>query len=123
MFDLHAWVAAMAHKCGIQELPHVRGWGQKPGGRHAQGVVAKRSYPVSEVMGHSLEYQAVIGQEQPRGVTPCPRSGMVSRRSYPMPEVRGRGLKEQPQVQGAVAAWVQEGLEELLQVQGQKGRQ
>ena len=39
-----------------------------------------------------------------------------------MPEVRGRGRKEQPQVQGAVAAWVQEGLEELFHVHGQEGQ-
>ena len=28
-------------------------------------------------------------------------------------EAKGRGQEEQPQVQGLVAAWVQEGLEEL----------
>ena len=31
-------------------------------------------------------------------------------------------LKEQPHVQGAVAARAQEGLEELLHIQGQEGR-
>ena len=40
-----------------------------------------------------------------------------------MPEVRGNGREEQPHVQGAVAAQVQEGLEELLHVQGQEGQQ
>ena len=39
-----------------------------------------------------------------------------------MPEVRGGGLEEQPHVQGAVAALEQEGLEELLHVQGQEGQ-
>ena len=66
---------------------------------------------------------------QPRGATPCPRSGevaersypcprpgVVAQRSYPMPEARGSGPEELPDVQGAVAAWVQEGLEELLKV-------
>ena len=37
-------------------------------------------------------------------------------------EVRGGGRKEQPHIQGAVAAQAQEGLEELLHVQGQEGR-
>ena len=40
-----------------------------------------------------------------------------------MPEARGRGWEEQPHLQGAVAARVQEGLEELLHVQGQEGWQ
>ena len=39
-----------------------------------------------------------------------------------MSEARGGGWEEQPHVQGAVAAWAQEGLEELFHVQGQKGR-
>ena len=34
-----------------EELPHVRGQGQKPGGPHALRAVAKRSYPMSEVRG------------------------------------------------------------------------
>ena len=32
------------------------------------------------------------------------------------------GQEEQPHIQGAVAAWAQEGREELLHVQGQEGR-
>ena len=38
-----------------------------------------------------------------------------------MPVIRGGGREEQPHVQGAVAALAQEGLEELLHVQGQEG--
>ena len=57
---------------------------------------AERSYPVSEVRG---------GQEEP-----------------PRPEGRGSSWEEQPYVQGAVAAWAQEGLEKLFHVEGQKGR-
>ena len=38
-----------------------------------------------------------------------------------MPEVRGGGREEQPHIQGAAAAWVQEGREELLHVQSQEG--
>ena len=38
----------------------------------------------------------------------------------PKPEARGGGREDQPQVQGAVAVRAQEGLEELLNVQGQE---
>ena len=41
---------------------------------------------------------------------------------YPTPEARGCGQEEQPHVQGVVAAWVQEGLEELFHVHGQEGQ-
>ena len=50
------------------------------------------------------------------------RPGVVARRSNPTPEVRGGGQEDQPHVQGAMAAWVQEGLEELSHVEGQEGR-
>ena len=39
----------------------------------------------------------------------------------PTPEARGRGREEQPHVQGAVAAWAQEGLEELSHLKVRKG--
>ena len=52
----------------------------------------------------------------------CDRAGAVER-SYPVSEVRGGGLEELPNVQEAVAAWAQEGVEELFHVQGQEGRQ
>ena len=45
----------------------------------------------------------------------------AAERSYPTSEVRGGGWAELPHVQGAVAVWAQEGLEELLHVQGQDG--
>ena len=38
-----------------EELPHVRGQGQKPGGPHARRVAAKRSYPTSEARGGGRE--------------------------------------------------------------------
>ena len=38
-------------------------------------------------------------------------------------EARGGGREDQPHVQGAVAAWAQEGLEELSHIEGQEGRQ
>ena len=74
--------------------------GRRPRGatpRPSSGVVARRSYPTSEVMG-------------------------CGRRSCLMPEVRGGSREEQPHVQGAVAAQALEGLEELLHIQGQEGR-
>ena len=55
------------------------------------------------------------------------RSGRLRRhtsaaeRHYPMSKVRGSSQQEQPHIQGAVAVQVQEGLEELLHVQGQEG--
>ena len=85
-----------------------------------------------------------MAQERPRGATPHLRSGQQFRvpgyhsaraaeRSYPTsearggsweepptPEARGGGREEQPHVQGVVAAWVQEGLEELFHIQGRR---
>ena len=70
---------------------------------------------------------------RPRGVTPRPRSGAAAestrlqrhrngREELPKSEVRGGGWEEQPEVQGAVAARAQQGLEELSHIEGQKGR-
>ena len=64
----------------------------------------------------------MTAQERLRGATPHPRSGGVAERSYPASEVRGGGREEQPHVQGAMTARVQEGLEELSHVEGQEGR-
>ena len=50
-------------------------------------------------------------------------SAGAAERSYSTPEARDFGWEEQPHVQGIVAAWEQEGLEELFHVQGQKGWQ
>ena len=47
----------------------------------------------------------------------------LGREEQPTPEARGGGQEDQPHVQGAVAAWAQEGLEELSHVEGQEGRQ
>ena len=70
---------------------------------------------------------------RPRGVTPLPRSGAVAKSSrlqrrrnggeeLPKSEARGRCREDKPHVQEAVAAWAQEGLEELSYVEGQEGR-
>ena len=51
----------------------------------------------------------------------CDGAGTVER-SYPASEARGGGREEQPQVQGVVAVWVQEGVEEPSHVEGQEER-
>ena len=48
--------------------------------------------------------------------------GVAAERSYPTSEVRGGGWEEQLHVQGAVAARVLEGLEELFHFQVREGR-
>ena len=79
-----------------EELPHVRGQGQRPRVPCCNGTgTAENSYP-------------------------SPRSGAAARRSYPMPQARGGG-EDQPHLQEMVAAGAQEGLEELSHVEGQEG--
>ena len=74
----------------------------------------------------------MTAQEPPRGATPRPRSGQpggatpswrsgAAERSYSESKVRGGGREELSHVQGAVAARAQEGLEELLHIEGQEG--
>ena len=97
-------------------------------GDYAQAAVtgalsaAERSYPTSEVRGSGRECQAVMAQERPRGATPCLRSEAAARRSNPMPEARDSGREQQLHVQGVVAAWAQDGLEEPSHVEGQEGQ-
>ena len=96
----------------------------------------ERSYPLSEVRGSSPDFQAATAQEQPRGATPAQgqgrwlggatqglRPGVEAGRSYPTPEVRGSGQEEQSHIQGAVAVWAQEGLQELSHIEGQEEQQ
>ena len=103
---------------------------------------------MSEVRGSSREYQTATAQEQLRGATLRLRSRWAAERRYPASEVRGcnkrsypasevrgggrecyraleardSGREDQPHIQGAVAAWAQEGLEELSHVEGQERR-
>ena len=84
--------------------------------------MVERSYPLPKVRGSNRDCQDVTAQEQPRGATSCLRLGAVAEMSYRTPEVRGSSREEQPQIQGAVAAWAQEGQEELLHIQSQEGR-
>ena len=48
--------------------------------------------------------------------------GTAAGRSHPATEARGSSRKEQPHVQGVVAARAQEGIEEPTHVEGQEGR-
>ena len=80
---------------GQEELPHVRGQGQKPGGPHARGAAAKKSYPRSKVRGSGRECQAATVQERPRGAIPRPRPEAVAGRNYPTSKERClRGWQE-----------------------------
>ena len=71
-----------------EELPDVRGQGQKPGGPNARRAAAKRSYPTSEVRGSGRECQIATAQERLRGDTASEVRG-GDERSYPASEVRG----------------------------------
>ena len=89
--------AATVHKRSREELSHVRGRGSS-----------------QEELPH------IRGQGQwPRGATLHQRSGAVAK-SARLRQCRS-SPEELPYVQGAVAAWAQEGLEELFHVQGQEG--
>ena len=86
-----------------EELPHVQGQGQwlrRATPRPRSGTAAERSNSMSKECGRRR-----------------------AKRTYPMPEARGHSWEEQPLLQAVVAARVQEGLEELFHVQGQKGQQ
>ena len=72
------------------------------------------------------EILSVRGQGRGREELPHaskPKARGSGQEVQPKPEARGGGRADQPHIQGAVAAWVQEGLEELFHVEGQEGRQ
>ena len=129
---------------GREELRHVRGHGAAQRRYPASEVRGgdERSYPASEVRGgdkKSYPTSEVRGggwEEIPHAPSPRPgavggrsypmplslRPGVAGRRSNPTPKARGGGREDQPQVQGAMAAGAQEGLEELSHIEGQEGR-
>ena len=57
----------------------------------------------------------------PTPLNPRPRAAVG--RSNPTTEARGGGREDQSHVQGAVAVWAQDDLEELSHFEGQEGRQ
>ena len=127
---------------GPEELPHVPGQGGRPRGdtqRPRSGVVTRgvtpcprpgaaagRSYPTPPRPRLGAAARRSNPCPRPgvatRGVTPRPRPGAAAERSNPTPEARGGGREDQPHIQGAVAAGVQEGLEELSHLEGQEGK-
>ena len=85
---------------GQEELPHVRGRGW--------GEAAKRRYPASEVRG-SNERSYPVSEVRGSGREELPHA--------PTPEAGGGGREDQAHT---IAAWAQEGLEELSHVEGQE---
>ena len=107
------------HRNGQEELPHVLGQG---GGGPEEIPSVRGQGPRRE------ELPRVRGQgRRLEGDTPRPNpeargGGREELPHTPMPEAKGGGQEDQPHVQEAVAAWVQEGLEELSHVESQEGR-
>ena len=66
---------AKAQAAATSALKHSR---EKLGGPHAQRVVAKRSYPTSEVRDSGQECQTATAQERWRGAIPRLRSGAAA---------------------------------------------
>ena len=82
--------------------------------RYPSSKVRSRGCILSEI---SIMTHSILGSptwQWPR--LPGCNGAVTAERSYPMPKARGGSREEQPHVQGAVAVWVQEGLEELLHV-------
>ena len=70
--------------------------------------------------GIQEELTQILGQgRQLSGATQRPRSGTEVRRT---PCLRGHSQEELPHIQEVVALLLQEGLEELLHIQGQEGQ-
>ena len=99
---------------GQEELPHIRGQGQRPRVSDCDSAgTAERSYPTSKVGG---------GDERSYPALEVRGSGWEERPHAPKPKASSGGGEEQPHLQGAVAAQAQECLEELFHVQGQERR-
>ena len=86
---------------------------------HPRSGAEARRIPCPRGSGQE-ELPRVRGQGRRPREPGCNSTG-AAKRSFPTSEVRGGGREEKPHVLGAVAARAQEGLEELLHVQGQRG--
>ena len=94
--------------------------------------MSERSYPASEVRrGGQRTYPASEVRAATRGVTCVRGQGWWPGGDTPLPkpEAKGGGQKELPHaptpkahIQEALAAQVQEGLEELSHIEGQEGQ-
>ena len=97
--------------------------------RLRSGGAAERRYPESEVRGSdersyvASEFRGRGQEEIPHAPKPEARGGRWEELPHiPTPKARGSGREDQPHIQGAMAAQVQEGLEELSHIEGQEGR-
>ena len=79
--------------------------------RWAGTLSAAESYPASEVSGKAERSH------------PTSEARAATESSNLTPKARRGSWKGQSHVQGVVAVWAQEGLEEPLHVQGQEGQQ
>ena len=109
-------------RCWKDHMPEVQ-WPRRvtPGPRSGAAAESAR---LQSCRNGREELPLIQGQRRrPGGATPLPTPGAEAGRSNPTPEARGSGQEKQPHIQGAVAAWLQERLEELSHVQGQEGQQ
>ena len=61
------------------------------------------------------------GRSYPTPLSPRPR--VAAGRSNRTTEARGGGREDQPHIQGAMAVWGKEDLEDLSHIEGQEGQQ
>ena len=101
-----------------EELPHVRGQGQKQGRTPCPKGGGQEELPHIRGQGQRLRVPGCNGAGTAEKSYSSPRSGVVAWRSYPTPEARNGGREDQPHVQGVVATRAQEGLEALVHVEG-----
>ena len=114
------------------EDPMPEGWRPKGvtprprSGAVAQSTRLQRRRNGREELPYAPMPEARGGGREELPHAPSPRPGATGGRSYPQaptPKARGGGREDQPHFQGAVAARVQEGLEELSHIEGQEGWQ
>ena len=91
-----------------------------PEGRRPRGPTPCLRSGVAAESARLLQSMSEVGGGGQEELPLHPRSGVAARRRYPPPEARVGSWEEQAHIQGVVAAWAQEGLEELLHVQGQE---
>ena len=78
------------------------------------GAAPGRSYPIPQARGQGRRLGGATTRPKPEA-----RGG--GQEEQPTPEATGSGQENQPDVQGAVAAGAQEGLEELSTLKVRKG--
>ena len=94
-----SWEDPMPMGGGQEELPHVRGQGQRPRVPDCDGAgTAERSYPVSEVVGGVAQRRYPASEARGGDERSYPTSEVRggNERSYPASEVRGGGREEIP---------------------------